>query len=270
MSSPNGWNPQQAPQPGWGAPPPQQAPQPGWGGPPQQQAPDPRQLFSGISNAKAGNLSNWVRCGHYLWRIDKVKVSSGHDQSGYLAIEMTCVWSFDENAHTYAANGNNDLYRPHQPGEQAVHLLSRKHQSFLGNVKQFVCAVAGLRDEQVDENVLHQIVTQDLLVGMVVETTAVVQMTRAGKAFTKINYRRKVPAAETKNFLLQCGAQALIDSLFPNQMLDKMAQLEGGQGTAAQAPQPAQGGGWGAPPPPAQPDAPPPPPAAPGAWTPPQ
>ncbi|MEK7425267.1 MAG: hypothetical protein AAB131_15660, partial [Actinomycetota bacterium] len=68
-------------------------------------------LFGGIAGAKAMNSGSYVRPGHYLARIDNVKVATNRKNGQYVAIEMPCLHAYPDGEKP--ADGSPG----HRPGE---------------------------------------------------------------------------------------------------------------------------------------------------------
>ena len=155
-------------------------------------------MFDGIENKQASsNGGSYVRPGHYIARLDRVK--SGESQQGnggFVAIEMTVLAALpdgdipvDEEFNILSAD------HWHREGENVSHLLMSKHASFQANFKSFVANVGGIPEAEVDAGKCTA-VTQGLFEGLIVEVRARTVKTRRGSPFTVVGYSREVPPSE--------------------------------------------------------------------------
>mgnify|MGYP003631491446 FL=1 len=155
-------------------------------------------MFDNIEKtAASSNGGSYVRPGHYLARIDRVKSGESAQGSGeFVAIEMTVLDALpdgdipvDDQFNILSA----DYW--HKAGENVSHLLMAKHQSFQSNFKSFVANVGGIPEAEVDAGKCTA-VTQGLFEGLIVEVRARTVKTRRGSPFTVVGYSREVPPAE--------------------------------------------------------------------------
>lgn len=172
-------------------------------------------MFSGIAAAKAKMDANYEAPGHYLERIDRVKIDVTRDNSAFVAVEKTVIHIYD-----------NDDGKGHKKGEQITHMLMQKHDSFLPNMKAFIAAACSMEAEQITpENAQQVCGVSQPLAGTVVECKNRTIMTKKQQPFTLIIYQREVPPSE----LLQTMPPADQQQYFPNNALQLMAQLAAGQ-----------------------------------------
>lgn len=143
-------------------------------------------IFDGIDDAKPSASGNYIRPGHYFARIDGVRLVKKFTGEDFLAIEMNVVQVLDDEDGT-----------GHRVGEDITHLLKSTQPSFLGNVKQFICATLGCSPDEVGKAEADRVTSDEQpLAGIVIEFVARTTTTRAGKPFTKVTYKREVPAGE--------------------------------------------------------------------------
>ena len=166
-------------------------------------------MFSGIQAARAKMDANYERAGHYLERIDRVRVDISRKQETYIAIEKTIIFIID-----------GDDGKGHKPGEQITHMLMQKHDMFLPNVKAFIAAAVTMDAEQITpQEAMDVCGASQPLTGTVVECRNRMIQTKAGQPFTAITYMREVPASE----LLQSLPPMDQEKFFPGGALQRLA-----------------------------------------------
>ena len=155
-------------------------------------------MFDNIENtAASSNGGSYVRPGHYLARIDRVKSGESAQGSGeFVAIEMTILDALQDGDIPVDDEFNLlDKDHWHRAGENVRHLLMAKHQSFQSNFKAFVANVGGIPEAEVNAERCTA-VTQGLFEGLIVEVRARTVKTRRGSPFTVVGYSREVPPSE--------------------------------------------------------------------------
>jgi len=171
-----------------------------------------RKHAKGLKDAKASLDSNWEKAGHYLQRIDFVKMDDTRKSGVGLFVEKTIIHVFDDD------DGDG-----HKVGESPCHSMWTKHDSFLGNVKAFLSKILGLPENDVTEENFYAILDDDQpLCGTYIEVKNRIIETRASKPFTKINYQREVPAIELAEILSDDEKEAF----FPGSALDELIEYE--------------------------------------------
>lgn len=175
-------------------------------------------IFTKLQDAQMSVDSNYERPGHYWLLIDKCKSGKSRKGDEFCAIEKTCLHVFDDNDGT-----------GHKPGESVTHMIMLKHDSALGNIKQFISGTMGVEPDEVDEDIAQSIFEAEgdkdhdqPLSGTVVECINRNIVTKAGKDFTVISYKREVPAQE----LLDTLEKKIVDRYFPNDVLVGIAEAE--------------------------------------------
>lgn len=205
------------------------------------------QLFGGIDSARTSFDSNYMRAGHYLCRIDRIKASTNQGGEPFLATEMTILHCFSD--HEAVQVG----VLAHAAGEQVTDMKMKKHQSFLGNVRAMIAGLEGMTVEELQQqlgregkNVEMYMIevcgAQQPYAGTFVEVYARQIMTRPkpgvpnGTPFTKITYKREVRPSELPGFM----PPELLQSFFPGDMLQQLiAQEQAIHGQQATQPTPA-------------------------------
>ena len=102
-------------------------------------------LFGKIAAAKTMNSGTYLKPGHYLARIDAVKLAKNRKQADYVAIEMTCLHTFPDSEKP--ADGTES----HRPGDSMSDVMTSTNDLFLSKVKTFVAKTLHVRDEEVTE-----------------------------------------------------------------------------------------------------------------------
>jgi len=168
-------------------------------------------MFDGVETAKASFDAKYQGAGHYLNRIDRVKADKTRGGDEFLAVEMTVL-------HTFA-DGQGDPAKWHKPGEAVSHLMMKKHDSFLGNVKAMVANVMGAHESEVTKADCERICTAEQpFAGMVVELSGRDILTKKNQPFTKISYVREMPAVDLPEIL----DEKIIATYFPGDTLADM------------------------------------------------
>jgi hypothetical protein len=175
-------------------------------------------MFDGIESPeiKASRDSNYLRRGHYLVRIDRVKSDKTRPPKNrpFVAIETTVV-------HTFADGDGRDLQGQmdqldqqwHKPGDTPSQLLMADMDTFLPNIKSFVSNVMAVPESQVTVEACNEMCSEENpLGGMVVEVNNRMIKTTAGNDFTKINWVREWRPSEFSKVV----DVDLLEALFPN------------------------------------------------------
>lgn len=172
-----------------------------------------------LKNAKVGKEGNWLRGGHYLARIDFVKLDQNRKgQTGFF-VELTILHCYNPKD----ADPTLPHDKRHALGEEATHSMWSHHDAFLGNVKAFLHKILETPLEEVDESHIDLVTAEDQpLSSTVVELKARATFTKQDKPFTKVNYQREVPAAE----LIATLSPEVKAAHFKDGLLERMAQLE--------------------------------------------
>lgn len=172
----------------------------------------PKGMFSGIGNAKALLESEYIKPGTYWLRIDRNKIDKNRKGLVFAAIEMTVVRVLDD------LNGTG-----HRIGNSVTHLVMQANDYFLSEIKSFIGNVMGIQPEQISEDHANLVFGPDQpLAGTVVEMQARNVVTQAGKDFTRIVYKREVPAAE----VLEALDKDTVVRFFPNDILERTITAE--------------------------------------------
>ncbi|MFG0316801.1 MAG: hypothetical protein ACF8XB_05975 [Planctomycetota bacterium JB042] len=184
---------------------------------------DATELFKGIGDAKASYGAEYERVGHYIQRLDRLKAGENRAKEGFLAIEKTVLYVYPDTLQRWENEGKPQDFRPHVAGDEISHLLMRKHDSFLANVKGFFARVLGCPEEEVTLDACAAACDEEQpMAGYLVEVRSRNQITRKNTNFTKIDYVRAVPPSELKELL----PADEIARLFPNGSFEELLKIE--------------------------------------------
>jgi len=168
-------------------------------------------IFSGIRTAKATLDANYLRPGHYVCRIDKCKIDQNRKKITFAAIEMTVIQVRD-----------NEQGQGHSQGE-CVTFYVDQGDYFLPEIKSFIGNVMGIPQDQItEEHAAEAFGEGQPLVGTCAEVQARQITTKNGGVFTRVSFRREVPAAEIKQ-ILSPEEEAMY---FPDNYLDRVIAAE--------------------------------------------
>lgn len=164
----------------------------------------------------------YITPGKYLSRIDLCKVGKNRKKIGFAAIETTVLGVIQ---HIDGQDG--------EPSSQAVHdnatwMVSEANEDyFLPECLEFIEVVAGVNlDESTDAEKAEALTMifdgENPLGGTVVEIHAARRETQQGKPFTRIEFKRVVPASELRDLL----DEEVIAKYYPGDMIDEMIAEE--------------------------------------------
>lgn len=199
--------PQQPQQPTQTFAPQQQPMQTAW---PQQQQPGafapqaPQQpqgaapgLFANIATARMGIDSNYLREGHYLMLLRRVKAGCTRKNINFMAIEMTILAVVQQLGP-----------QTQRPGEEVTHMLMANFDGFLGEVKKFVVGCYDCQETEVTDQAVREIVSDaNPMGGMLIEVLAKDVMTKKNALFTRVSYKRRVSYGEVAQLIQPQTAQ---------------------------------------------------------------
>jgi len=166
-----------------------------------------------MKDAKPSQGSDYMRAGHYWALVKKCKCGTTRKNNGFYANELEILRVLDD------ANGVG-----HKDNEEVTHMVMAGDM-FLGDVKQFICAILGYQPDDVDEDICMDVTKMDgedaqPLKWMVVEVKGKEQPTKAGGIFTKISYQREVPLDE----VLEKCEEKTIEKAFPDEVLASLLE----------------------------------------------
>lgn len=147
-------------------------------------------IFEGMGEAASSRDSNYIIPSHTLCRINKVKSGTTRKEEGFFAVEMVVV-------HDCAPEKYERSKYGHLVGEEVTWMAMAKHDSFLGNVKQFVSTTLNMDDDGIGKDEVNSICGDDQpLAGLVIEVVARNIITKANKDFTKLAFKGEVSPDE--------------------------------------------------------------------------
>lgn len=131
-------------------------------------------LFSGIENAQIGGNATYFLEGKYRVRVDKAKVFQNRKGDFLFVAEMTILESTNPKR---------------LPGTTASHVINKRHEAFLGDVKGFISAVNNCDPAEVTEEIVELVISdENPLGGLEVMLTCTEKTTKAGNPFTVHRY----------------------------------------------------------------------------------
>ena len=169
-------------------------------------------FHNNIVKAKPRIDANYERQGHYYELINRVKEDTSRKLEDFAAIEKTIILVIDDAAG-----------QGHRVGEAITHMLMYKHDAAVADLQAFISVVAGLSPESLTKEMVDMVFSdQQPFAGMVVEVLSRMITLKTGAPFTKITYKRTVPASE----LLATLPVETINAFFPNGALNEQAKAE--------------------------------------------
>jgi hypothetical protein len=143
-------------------------------------------LFAGIKNAPRRLDSNYEKPGTYWERIDACKDGKSRKGDDFVVLEKTVIRVIDD------AEGEG-----HRLGENISHMLMKKYDSFLSNVKTIIANIMDIPGDEVTEALCEEVFCPESIIGgFVVECSNRNIVTKKGTDFTAITYKREVPPQE--------------------------------------------------------------------------
>lgn len=178
-------------------------------------------FYDGIDNNPAAtDRGSFVRAGHYLVRIDRIRSGTSQNHScDYVAIDMTVLHDYDDGDTPMMVNPETerpkdwvpDQKGPHRVGEQISAQFLAKHKSAKGNYKAFIANAVGASDKEVDAGFCLKIEQDELLNGSVVELNNRMIEKKDGGPFTKVWAVRRVEEDELSRVL----PEEVVNRYFP-------------------------------------------------------
>jgi len=153
--------------------------------------------FEGLKSARP-SINRYIRSGHYLARIDAVKLAKNRTDGDIFAIEMTNVYTFPDGE---APRGGQP---PHSVGEAFSEVISRagSKDMYLPRIKGFIMSVLNATEDQVDENVALQVTDGAVqpLKGLVIELVGKNAKTKVNqKDIVRIDWAGQVPVVRLRS-----------------------------------------------------------------------
>lgn len=184
-------------------------------------------MFEGIESpdVKASRDSNYMKRGHYLVRIDRVKADQTRKSRPFVAIECTVLHTFaDGDGDEFQGDPEQLEQQWHRPGDTPSQLLMADRDPFLPNIKAFVSQVLAVPAVKVTVAECNKMCSEENpMGGMVAEVNnRVIKLEKTGNPFTKINWVREWKPSE----FMKIVKVELLEQLFPN--LEDLVAAEDG------------------------------------------
>lgn len=136
-------------------------------------------MFKGVEGAKFNEGGVWFMDGTYLVKVDVVKTGETRKNVGFFVVEHTILWS--DNSQR-------------KKGTSVSWMATQDKDAFLGNVKHFCSVASDTPMDEVTEEGIEMIVSEENpMSGVVLFVTATTVKTREGNDFTKVIYRHITP-----------------------------------------------------------------------------
>ena len=142
-------------------------------------------MFAGIENAKTSSAGNYIRPGTHVLQIHELKGTQSRKGETLFIIDDAEV--LDSIA---GVDMQGEPVAPHRVGENVSVVWNvTKHDAALGNIKQFMSAVANCDPDDVDQaGVLAAVSAQQPFRGTKVRCQATATTTKDGRPFTKLHF----------------------------------------------------------------------------------
>lgn len=147
-------------------------------------------LFAGVKNAPKRIDSNYEKPGTYWERIDACKTGTSRKGDEFAVLEKTVIRVIDD------AEGEG-----HRVGENISHMMMKKHDSFLSNIKTLISDIYEISEEDVNEELCEQVFPEkddqeSIFAGLIVECSNRNIVTKKNNDFTAVKYVREVSPQE--------------------------------------------------------------------------
>lgn len=131
-------------------------------------------VFAGVEKATVNNGGVYLLAGSYELSINATKLGTTRQGDKFFVAEMTILSSTN----------------PERPaGSKVSWMTMRRFDSFLSNVKGFVCAAMNVPEQEINEEVCNMVVGEDQpLVGQKLQAQAIDTVTKKGAPFTKTQF----------------------------------------------------------------------------------
>jgi hypothetical protein len=154
-------------------------------------------LFDGIATTKV-SLNRYIRSGHYLARIDNVKLTKNRDGNDLIAIEMTCLACLSGPQEAVPLKGEAH----HAPGEAMAEVISKSGSKdmFLPRFKAFLMSVLKAADAEITPELCAAVTgEQQPLKGLVVDLFGTNIKTQKKQVdLVRVEWRGQCPVARLR------------------------------------------------------------------------
>jgi len=177
-------------------------------------------IFKGLGGASSNKDANYVRPCQNISMIRECKIIENRKKETFFLCNLTCIHDLDPKNFVPGKVG-------HSVGEDYTVMYKASSDSFLPNVKAFLCGVCGLPEEAIGEEEAEKVCGYDQpLFGTFVELHARNIVTRAGTDYTKVSIKREVPPQEAQEFFEALGekGKVLLTRLLPNNALARLVE----------------------------------------------
>lgn len=166
-----------------------------------------KNYFAGLGNTKESKDANYVTPGHYIMRLDNVRMKENRKGDAIFVVEQTPIHLLRADLLEEQGGCMNGIpTRSNQEGIPCTHLISfagAGAEMAMPNIKAFAVAVidgfaeaAGQKDadgNDLQEQIMALVVSDEQpLAGTMVEVIARSIKTRAKKDFTKVTYAQVI------------------------------------------------------------------------------
>ena len=144
-------------------------------------------IFDKVDKANRQHVSNWIREGRYIVRVDSVATGEGRKDE-FWKLEMTVAVVIDDVNET-----------GHKYGEQVTRMRMSKQEGTLPEWKAFVCCVLpDTNEDDIDDDFSEALACgpESEAAGKFIEVHARTIETKAGNNFTRLDYTRLIEPDE--------------------------------------------------------------------------
>lgn len=155
-------------------------------------------IFGGISKAKARLDANYIKPGHYLCAIRRIKLAKNRKKKPFMATEMTVVKVLDD------ADGTAN-----RRGEDISHVMLCEWDGFLSDAKAQFSALLQAPEDDIDVEACKLICGESQpCEHLIAEVYARNKVTNNDNDFTVVRYKRVLTEEEA---LEEVGAETLVE-----------------------------------------------------------
>lgn len=162
-------------------------------------------FYDGIEKEQAaGDLGAFVRAGHYLAMIERIRSGKTRENIDFVAVDMRILLVYSDSDTPKIIDPKTGVVTDwiddpkglHKAGEQVSVQYLAKFDSAKRNYKAFVANSVGVGADEVTSAFCANVEENQLLSGEVVEMNNRMIETKAKKPFTRVWAVRPVPASE--------------------------------------------------------------------------
>lgn len=162
-------------------------------------------FYDGIEKEQAaGDLGAFVRAGHYLAMIERIRSGQTRENIDFVAVDMRILHVFNDGDTPKVIDPKtgvvtdwiDDPKGQHRVGEQVSVQYLAKFDSSKRNYKAFIANSVGVSADEVTPAFCAKVESSELLSGQVIEMNNRMIETKAKKPFTRVWAVRSVEASE--------------------------------------------------------------------------